>query len=113
MDLQFLSICHGNNLHIIFMGFFWCHLYFGCLFLICNLCSIPRGNPLDQLGASEHLIPRKKIPGMILHAKNLQKLQDKRALCYPFFFIIHNSKPVGHQVILFLIDDSRSTMSRY
>lgn len=85
-----------------FWGSFAAILYFGFLFLICNLRSTRRGNLPDHLGASEHLIPCKKIFGGILHAKNLQKLQEKSAICYPFSFIIHNTKPVGHQVILFL-----------
>ncbi|RVW96235.1 hypothetical protein CK203_020868 [Vitis vinifera] len=68
-----------------------------------HLSRTRRGNLPDHLGASEHLIPCKKIFGGILHAKNLQKLQEKSAICYPFSFIIHNTKPVGHQDLVGLV----------
>ncbi|XVF34959.1 hypothetical protein REPUB_Repub18cG0103000 [Reevesia pubescens] len=53
-------------------------------------------------GASEHLRICQKIFGGILHAKSLRTLKMKRAICYPFSFIVYDTKPVGHQVVHFL-----------
>lgn len=30
--------------------------------------------------------------------KSLRVLKEKKAICYPFSFIVYNAKPVGHQV---------------
>uniref|UniRef100_A0A2P2JRD7 Uncharacterized protein MANES_16G106300 n=1 Tax=Rhizophora mucronata TaxID=61149 RepID=A0A2P2JRD7_RHIMU len=53
----------------------------------------------EYLKASEHPTPHKKISGGILHLKSLKTLKMRRAICYPFSLILHNTKPVGHQVV--------------
>lgn len=42
---------------------------------------------------------QKRLPGEILNDKNLQALKDQLTLCYPFYYIIRNTRPVGHQVM--------------
>lgn len=44
---------------------------------------------------------RKRITGTILNVDNLRMLNDRRNLFYPLSLILHNTKPVGHQVIIF------------
>ncbi|KAK8553297.1 hypothetical protein V6N13_062106 [Hibiscus sabdariffa] len=58
-----------------------------------------RGDRVGCTGTSGHL----RIPGGILHAKNLQTLKMRRAICYPFSFVVHNTKPVGHQDLVGLL----------
>jgi hypothetical protein len=41
---------------------------------------------------------RKRITGGILDSNSLRTLKDRRNLLYPFSLILHNTKPVGHQV---------------
>jgi hypothetical protein len=43
---------------------------------------------------------RKRITGGVLNSNSLRTLKDRRDLFYPFSHILHNSKPVGHQVSL-------------
>ncbi|EOY30581.1 Uncharacterized protein TCM_037740 isoform 2 [Theobroma cacao] len=54
-------------------------------------------------GASEHLRTCQRISGGILLAKSLRTLKMKRAICYPFSFIVYNTKPVGHQDLVGLL----------
>ncbi|KAL4296133.1 hypothetical protein GQ457_12G022630 [Hibiscus cannabinus] len=58
-----------------------------------------RGDTVGCPGTSEHL----RMFGGILHAKNLQTLKLRRAICYPFSFIVYNTKPVGHQDLVGLL----------
>ncbi|KAK4415618.1 hypothetical protein Salat_2669200 [Sesamum alatum] len=58
---------------------------------------------LDLVRVSEHGMMQKRIPGEILNAKNLQKLEDRLTFCYPFYYIIRNIKPVCHQDLVGLI----------
>ncbi|KAA3477228.1 GMP synthase [Gossypium australe] len=58
-----------------------------------------RGDSVGRPGASEYL----RIFGGILHAKNLQTLKMRRAICYPFSLIVCNTKPVGHQDLVGLL----------
>ncbi|KAK5824675.1 uncharacterized protein LOC108486288 isoform X2 [Gossypium arboreum] len=58
-----------------------------------------RGDSGGRPGASEYL----RIFGGILHAKNLQTLKMRRAICYPFSLIVCNTKPVGHQDLVGLL----------
>ncbi|XP_022749889.1 uncharacterized protein LOC111299144 isoform X3 [Durio zibethinus] len=55
------------------------------------------------LDASEHIRICQRIFGGILHAKSLRTLKMKRAICYPFSFIVYNTKPVGHQDLVGLL----------
>lgn len=41
---------------------------------------------------------QKRICGEILHLNNVQKLRESLTLCYPFYYIIRNIRPVCHQV---------------
>jgi hypothetical protein len=41
---------------------------------------------------------RKRITGGVLDSNSLRTLKDRRDLFYPFSLILHNTKPVGHQV---------------
>lgn len=43
---------------------------------------------------------RRKIYGGILDINGLKVLEEKRDIFLVFSFLIHNSKPVGHQVSL-------------
>lgn len=56
-----------------------------------------------SLRPTEHLMTCRRIFGGILHAKSLRTPKMKRAICYPFSFIIRNSKPVGHQDLVGLL----------
>ncbi|KAA8523204.1 hypothetical protein F0562_009627 [Nyssa sinensis] len=58
---------------------------------------------LDHLRVGEHVTTNKRIFGAILHTKSLQTLGEKKTICYPFSFIIHNTKPVGHQDLVGLV----------
>lgn len=42
----------------------------------------------------------KRITGTVLNVENLKMIKDKRDLFYPLSLILHNTKPVGHQVTL-------------
>lgn len=39
-----------------------------------------------------------KFSGGILHTKGLRMLKEKKAICYPFAFVLYNTKPIAHQV---------------
>ncbi|KAH9762728.1 Ephrin type-B receptor [Citrus sinensis] len=68
-----------------------------------SLLRIHREDAVHYLRVNEHLMTRRRIFGGILDAKSLQSLKTKRAICYPFSFIVHNSKPVGHQDLVGLL----------
>ncbi|CAL5443386.1 unnamed protein product [Camellia sinensis] len=53
---------------------------------------------VDDSSACEHLLTHKSISGGILQIKILQTLEEKKTLCYPLSFILHNTKPISHQV---------------
>lgn len=61
--------------------------------------TINRDGPLDHLRVSEYLMARKRLFGGILHTKSLRMLKERRAVCFPFSFIVYNAKPIGHQVL--------------
>ncbi|XP_057959544.1 uncharacterized protein LOC131152008 [Malania oleifera] len=75
--------------------------------------SIPRENPysflrketlLDQAQRSnENVVRRKRAYGGILDSNSLQMLEEKREIFYPISFIVHNTKPVGHQDLVGLV----------
>ena len=72
-------------------------------FIICSLNRSDRVERLDHSRVSEHSMTCKRTFGGILHAKSLRMLKERKAICYPFFFIVHNTKPVGHQVVKLLV----------
>ncbi|OEL17997.1 hypothetical protein BAE44_0020981 [Dichanthelium oligosanthes] len=45
----------------------------------------------------------KRITGTILNVENIMMLKDRRDLFYPLSFILHNTKPVGHQDLVGLV----------
>ncbi|XAR70821.1 hypothetical protein NMG60_11027826 [Bertholletia excelsa] len=56
----------------------------------------------DQ-GSSENLFRRKKTYGGIIDVNSLKMLEERRNIFYPLSFIIHNTKPVGHQDLVGLV----------
>lgn len=48
---------------------------------------------------SEYLIRQKRSYGAILDNNNIRDLEEKKDIFFPFSLILHNTKPVGHQVI--------------
>lgn len=59
-------------------------------------------NADSQLGHSRNndALMCKRITSRVLDVDNLRMLKDKRDLFYPLSLILHNTKPVGHQVTL-------------
>ena len=47
----------------------------------------------------------KRITGGILNVDNLMTLKDRSDLFHPLSLILHNTKPVGHQVTCFAETD--------
>ncbi|XP_073315602.1 uncharacterized protein [Primulina huaijiensis] len=47
--------------------------------------------------------PRPKIYGGILDSSNLKVLEEKRGIFFALSFLIHNTKPVGHQDLVGLV----------
>ncbi|XP_052209356.1 uncharacterized protein LOC127812870 isoform X2 [Diospyros lotus] len=72
-----------------------------------------KGNTVDRqreefvlnqsLLSNENLLRRKKTYGGIIDANSLKMLEEKRNIFYPLSFIIHNTKPVGHQDLVGLV----------
>ncbi|KAK9266622.1 hypothetical protein L1049_003574 [Liquidambar formosana] len=62
-----------------------------------------RGDQPDHWRVGEHIMTHKRIYGEMLHAKSLKTLKEKKAICYPFSFIVRNTKPVGHQDLVGLV----------
>ncbi|PIA64560.1 hypothetical protein AQUCO_00100200v1 [Aquilegia coerulea] len=58
--------------------------------------SIHRDNHLN----SESLVTRKKIFGEIVDYQSLRMVEDRKDIFFPLSFVLHNTKPVGHQVDL-------------
>lgn len=72
-------------------------------YLIRSLINNDWRKAVDDSSACEHLLTHKSIGGGILQIKILQTLEEKKTLCYPLSFILHNTKPIGHQVILMFL----------
>ncbi len=64
------------------------------------LCRFQNTNVDSQLDHSRNndAVMLKRITGRVLDIDNLRTLKDKRDLFYPLSLILHNTKPVGHQV---------------
>ncbi|GMQ06267.1 hypothetical protein CsSME_00050919 [Camellia sinensis var. sinensis] len=58
---------------------------------------------VDDSSACEHLLTHNSIGGGILQIKILQTLEEKKTLCCPLSFILHNTKPIGHQDLVGLV----------
>ncbi|PHT81518.1 hypothetical protein T459_14533 [Capsicum annuum] len=57
----------------------------------------------DLVRVNEHAAMQRRIPGEILNDKNLQALKGQLTLCYPLYYIIRNTRPVGHQDVIGLV----------
>lgn len=64
-----------------------------CLMLCVVRCSIQRGSQ------AEAVLRRKRVNGSIIDRHNVHTLDDKKDIFYPLSFVMHNTKPVGHQVL--------------
>ncbi|XP_061994425.1 uncharacterized protein LOC133712334 [Rosa rugosa] len=60
-------------------------------------------NQIEHLRLIDLWISQKKFSGGILHTKGLRTLKEKKAICYPFSFILYNAKPIGHQDLVGLV----------
>ncbi|KAL5572508.1 hypothetical protein UlMin_022105 [Ulmus minor] len=70
---------------------------------------IPRFNkddPLNYLRVNEHLMTRRMFFGRVLNTKSLRTFKEKKSIYYPFSFIVHNTKPVGHQDLVGMLISS-------
>lgn len=56
----------------------------------------------DQRNSESHARSKRAYEG-ILDTNKLQMLEEKRDIFYLLSFILHNTKPVGHQVSVMLI----------
>ncbi|WCJ42610.1 hypothetical protein M5689_023407 [Euphorbia peplus] len=64
------------------------------------LPRVHRGNQLEHPKIGELLRIRKGILGGVLHSKNLRTLKIRGIIRFPFSFILHSTKPVGHQDLI-------------
>ncbi|PKA55884.1 hypothetical protein AXF42_Ash014556 [Apostasia shenzhenica] len=46
---------------------------------------------------------RSRIIGVIIDSQSLRRLEDKKDIFYPVSFVMHNTKPVGHQDLVGLV----------
>ncbi|KAM7257442.1 hypothetical protein ACFE04_013183 [Oxalis oulophora] len=60
-------------------------------------------NAMDYSRINEHPWTNKRMCGGILNAENLQTFKFKRVICYPFSFLVNNTKPIGHQDLVGLV----------
>lgn len=78
------------------------------LFCLHSVKSIDTENPSGCLRedtlltraqrSSESYMKRKRSHGGIIDTNNVQMLEERRDIFYFLSFIVHNTKPVGHQV---------------
>ncbi|KAM0968498.1 hypothetical protein TB2_016507 [Malus domestica] len=62
-----------------------------------------RQSLLNQSHRSENFMRPKRACGGIIDANNIQKVEEKRDMFYLLSFILHNTKPVGHQDLVGLV----------
>ncbi|XAR67080.1 hypothetical protein NMG60_11013510 [Bertholletia excelsa] len=58
---------------------------------------------MDHSRQSEHLLTHRRFVQEILQTNSLQMIGEKKTLGYPLSFILHNTKPVGHQDLVGLV----------
>lgn len=65
-----------------------------------NHSGHPGGDVLLTQGheSSDGFARRRRSYGRLMDTNNLQMLEEKRDMFYLLSFIVHNTKPVGHQV---------------
>lgn len=84
--------------------------------LFSSVKNIPRENQSIHLReethvsqdhiSSEGLTRRKKTYGGILDVSSLQMLEEKRDISCPLSYVLHNTKPVGHQVYISTLSEA-------
>lgn len=57
-----------------------------------------RDGSSGNLPENETIVTRKRISG-VLDTCSLRVLEHRRDIFYPFSLMVHNTKPIGHQVI--------------
>ncbi|KAJ6840658.1 uncharacterized protein M6B38_118000 [Iris pallida] len=60
-------------------------------------------NQADHVRNREVVVTRKRINGGVLDRYNLCMLKDGKDLFYPLSFVVHNTKPLGHQDLVGLL----------
>jgi hypothetical protein len=68
------------------------------IFVVCIICRDHAAQGDALLNRNRDAIIRKKITGGVIDSGSLRTLKEKRDFFYPFSLILHNTKPVGHQV---------------
>ncbi|XP_043706589.1 uncharacterized protein LOC122656187 isoform X2 [Telopea speciosissima] len=56
-----------------------------------------------HMRSTENIMIKRKICGGILDTHSLRMFEEKKDLFYPFSFIVHNTKPFGHQDLVGLV----------
>ncbi|XP_019051661.1 PREDICTED: uncharacterized protein LOC104588235 [Nelumbo nucifera] len=56
-----------------------------------------------RMRSNENIMIHKRLCGGILSTCSIRMLEEKKDIFYPFSFIVHNTKPVGHQDLVGLI----------
>lgn len=64
---------------------------------------LPRRGQLSPSEMIEENYARRKAQGAVLNLHNLPMLEERRDIFYLLSLILHNTKPVGHQVSLLII----------
>ncbi|KAI4316070.1 hypothetical protein L6164_024087 [Bauhinia variegata] len=68
--------------------------------------ELPSELPREHLSLNERIeenYVRRKTPGAVLDLNSLRMLEEKRDIFYILSFILHNTKPVGHQDLVGLV----------
>ncbi|KAJ6813534.1 uncharacterized protein M6B38_141930 [Iris pallida] len=61
------------------------------------------GNQADHVRTREVVVTRNRIKGGVLDRYNLHMLKDGKDMFYPLSFVVHNTKPLGHQDLVGLL----------
>ncbi|KAJ6816031.1 uncharacterized protein M6B38_419325 [Iris pallida] len=61
------------------------------------------GNQEDDVRTREAVVMRRSINGGDLDKDNLHMLKDTKNMFYPLSFVVHNTKPLGHQDLVGLL----------
>ncbi|KAL0908014.1 hypothetical protein M5K25_022477 [Dendrobium thyrsiflorum] len=65
---------------------------------------IQRGSQAEAVLLNrETVLRRKRVNGCIIDRHNVHSLDDKKDIFYPLSFVVHNTKPVGHQDLVGLV----------
>lgn len=123
VDIELSTECQDGRMRVdqlsryFYLLIFLLYISFSSVYPFeCNFASfysVCRGNSsshhwedalLDRVNnRSEYLMRQKRSYGAILDTDNIRCLEEKRDLFFPLTLILHNTKPVGHQVQILLI----------